>query len=129
MGDFQKLKVWQESKQLAVEVYKAVERNESLSNDFRLASQMTSCAVSIPSNIAEGDERNTIKQGIIHLYIAKGSCAELITQLHIAFEIGKLDKESYENLLGSATKVSATCLLYTSPSPRDRQKSRMPSSA
>ena len=108
MGDFQKLKVWQEAKQLAVDVYKAVESNERLSKDFRLASQMTSSAVSIPSNIAEGDELNTIKQGINHLYIAKGSCAELVTQLHIAFEIGKMDEETYKRLLAIALKVSAT---------------------
>ena len=88
--------------------YKTVESNEKLSKDFRLASQMTSSAVSIPSNIAEVDKLNTIKQGINHLYIAKGSCAELVTQLHIAFEIGKMDEETYKRLLAIALKVSAT---------------------
>jgi len=105
MGDFQKLKVWKEAKDLAVEVYRAIDNNEDLKRDFRFANQITSAAVSIPSNIAEGDELNTVKQGINHLYIAKGSCAELITQLQIAYEIGRLDQSSFESLIDKANKI------------------------
>lgn len=65
MGKYQDLKVWRLSKDLAVNVYRTVEKNEDLKKDFRFASQITSSAVSIPSNIAEGDELNTVKQGII----------------------------------------------------------------
>lgn len=108
MGDFQKLKVWKEAKDLAVEVYRAIDNNEDLKRDFRFANQITSAAVSIPSNIAEGDELNTVKQGINHLYIAKGSCAELITQLQIAYEIGRLDQSSFESLIDKANKISST---------------------
>jgi len=91
-----------------VEEYKALYRNIELKRDLRFARQITRAAVSIPSNIAEGDELNTVKQGINHLYIAKGSCAELITQLQIAYEIGRLNKSSYQALNEKAKKVSAT---------------------
>ena len=116
MGNFQKLRVWNLAKNLAVNIYKEVESNDKLRNDFRLTNQLTSSAVSISSNIAEGDELNTVKQGINHLYIAKGSCAELITQLIVTFEIGKIDKETYSYLVKEAEAVSAS-LLRSSASP------------
>lgn len=58
MGGFRDLKVWQEGKRLAVTIYKII--NAGLfSRDFGLRDQIRSAAVSIPSKIAEGDERNT----------------------------------------------------------------------
>ena len=54
--------------------------------------------VSIASNIAEGDERGTDKESIRFFYIAKGSPAELRTQVQIAHEIGYLEMESYTTL-------------------------------
>ena len=71
MGDFQKLHVWKLAKDLAVDVYVIVNANEKLRKDFRFAIQLTSSAVSISSNIAEGDELKTVKHGINHMYIAK----------------------------------------------------------
>ena len=61
--------------------------------DFGLKDQMTRAAVSIPSNIAEGYERGTNAEFIRFLNIAKGSAAELRTQLYIAKEIGVIEKE------------------------------------
>lgn len=97
MGDFRKLKVWQLSKDLSVEIYKEVNANLDFKKDLRFAGQITSAAVSIPSNIAEGDELRTVKNGIRHFYIAKGSSAELITQLIIAKEIGYIESIRAEN--------------------------------
>jgi four helix bundle protein len=51
--------------------------------------------VSIPSNIAEGDELGTDKQAVRFLYMAKGSCAEVLTQAIIAHEIGYLAEEDF----------------------------------
>lgn len=62
--------------------------------DFYLKRQMQRAAVSIPSNIAEGDERRSEKEGIRFLFIAKGSLAELDTQIEIAFNIGYIDRET-----------------------------------
>ena len=84
---FKDLRVWQRSKTLAVEIYKATETG-SLSRDYGLRDQIRKSSVSVCSNIAEGDERNTDKDSVRFFFIAKGSLAELITQLEIAHEVG-----------------------------------------
>lgn len=106
MGDFRKLKVWQLAKDLSVEIYKVVNSNIEFKKDLRFFGQITSSAVSIPSNIAEGDELKTIKQGISHFYIAKGSTAELITQLIIAKEIGYIENSKADELISKANIIS-----------------------
>jgi four helix bundle protein len=95
MGKFQDLKVWQKSKNLAVLLYNLTGKGD-FSKDFGLRDQIRRAAVSVASNIAEGDELGSDKQAIKFFYIAKGSSAELLTQAIIAFEIGYLDKESFK---------------------------------
>ncbi len=97
MSKFKELKVWQISKELCVEIYKITSEGK-FKKDFALQNQMRRCAISIPSNIAEGDERDTDKDSIRFFYFAKGSLAELRTQLDIAYEIGYIDKEKYNKL-------------------------------
>ncbi|MDP2643882.1 MAG: four helix bundle protein [Desulfobacterales bacterium] len=87
---FKELSVWQQARDLSVEIYKVTHGN-SFSRDFGLRDQMRRAAVSIASNIAEGDERGSNKDSVRFLYIAKGSLAELETQLDIANKIGYLD--------------------------------------
>ena len=106
MGNFRELKVWQLAKEIAVDVYRVVDLNEKLKGDYRLKAQITSSAVSVPSNIAEGDELSTIKHGINHLYIAKGSCAELITQLIIAKELNLIEEKKADELISKCNHVS-----------------------
>ena len=69
-----------------------------LSRDFSLKDQIRRSAVSIPSNIAEGDERGSNKEAVRFFYIAKGSLAELQTQLEIAHEIGFLEQRTVADL-------------------------------
>ena len=69
-----------------------------LSRDFGLRDQIRRSSVSIPSNIAEGDERDTDKDSVRHFYIAKGSLAELRTQLTIAHEAGLLAASDFASL-------------------------------
>lgn len=107
MGDFQKLHVWELSKNLAIEIYRVIEDSEKLRRDFGLKDQLQRSAVSISSNIAEGDELRTVKNGIRHLYIAKGSTAELITQLIIAKEIGALESDKADKLITKANQISS----------------------
>ncbi len=107
MGDFEKLKVWQLATDLAVGVYALVSKNQELKRDLRFSSQITSAAVSIPSNIAEGDEVNTTKQSINYFYIAKGSAAELITQLIIAQRIGYISENDSKDIISKTKMVSA----------------------
>lgn len=90
MGDFKKLEVWNEAKDLAVYTYK-ITGSGLISKDFGLRDQMRRASVSIPSNIAEGEESGSIKKCISFFYISKGSLAELLTQTIIANEIDYLD--------------------------------------
>ncbi len=87
--------MWQRAKDLAVVIYKLSEQSR-LGKDFVLSRQIRRSAVSIASNIAEGDERETNKEANRFFYIAKGSLAELRTQLQIASESGLLEKSTYE---------------------------------
>lgn len=96
-GGFKELKVWQRGKNLAVEVYR-ITATGPFKYDFSLRDQMRRAAVSIPSNIAEGDERDTDKEAIRYFFIAKGSAAELNTQLIIASEVGYIPREIFKNL-------------------------------
>lgn len=106
MGDFRKLKVWQVAKEIAVDTYKLVEETPRLKKDYRLASQLTSSAVSIVSNIAEGDELDTVKQALKHFYYSNGSAAELITQLIVAKEIGCIDASKADLIIDKCEHVS-----------------------
>jgi four helix bundle protein len=93
MGNFQKLRVWQLAKDLAVKIYKMT-KSSKLAKDFGLKDQIQRSAVSIPANIAEGDELGTNKQSVRHFFIAKGSVAELQTLLIISKEIEYIDEET-----------------------------------
>jgi len=105
MGNFQNLRVWQLAKELAVRIYKLTQ-TATFSKDYGLKDQIHRSAVSIPSNIAEGDDLETDKQSIRHFYIAKGSTAELLTQLIIAREIGYLDAETSDSLTNDCKIIS-----------------------
>ncbi len=103
---FEDLLVWQEGMRLAVAVYESLKTCK----DLGLKDQMQRAAVSVPSNIAEGFERNSNKEFIHFLYIAKSSCGELRTQLYLALELGLLPKETGHTLLEMTKKISA--MLY-----------------
>lgn len=100
---FEDLQVWKQACRLAVNIY------ELLSNckDYGLKDQMTRAAVSISSNIAEGAERGTDKEFVRFLHIAKGSAAELRTQLYIAGEIGLINEEQRRKQVKTAETISA----------------------
>ena len=97
MSGFKDLKVWQRSKELAVLIYKLTQKGP-FTKDYGFRDQIRRAAVSVPSNIAEGDERGSNKEAIRFFYIAKGSLAEIQTQLEIAFEIDYLDKSNFKAL-------------------------------
>ena len=81
--NFEKLEVWKRSCQLSVEVYSAM---RSL-KDFGFKDQITRSSLSVPSNIAEGMVKPTVKDKIRYLHIANGSCVELRTQVYIGMKI------------------------------------------
>ena len=100
---FESLEVWKRASRLAVATYRAL----SECRDFGLKDQMTRAAVSIPSNIAEGYERGTNPEFIRFLNIAKGSTAELRTQLYIAAEIGVVSKQQMAELAEETRGIGA----------------------
>ncbi len=104
-GGFKELKVWQEGKNLAVFIYKLTGKG-NFRSDYGLRDQIRRAVVSIPSNIAEGDERETDKEAVRYFYIAKGSAAEVLTQSVIAFEIGYIRKEEFDELENRCTELS-----------------------
>ena len=91
--DYRKLTIWQMGMRLARDVYTRVIPKMPDSEKYGLSNQMGRAAVSIPSNIAEGHTRETTKDYIKFLTYAKGSLAELQTQLLLCVDIGFLTKE------------------------------------
>ncbi len=110
MSNFENLKVWHRAVELAVSVYKVTEENKSLKKDFGLRDQMRRAAVSISSNISEGDELGTEKQAVRQFFIAKGSTAELFTQVILANKIGYLEDSEKEYFSNECKGISG--MLY-----------------
>ncbi|HLB75176.1 MAG TPA: four helix bundle protein [Sedimentisphaerales bacterium] len=102
---FEDLPVWKNARELAVQVYRTTSKGR-LRDDYGLRNQIQRAAVSVSSNIAEGFERGSKQESIQFLYVAKGSCGELRSQLFIANDIGYIDDTDSKNLLKSATNVS-----------------------
>ncbi|WP_022664992.1 four helix bundle protein [Desulfospira joergensenii] len=101
-SSFEGLEVWKKSCRLAVKVYKIL----AGCKDFGLKDQMQRAAVSIPSNIAEGKERNSDAEFKRFLKIAKGSAAELRTQLYISKEINIISETVSKELLREVKEIS-----------------------
>ena len=87
VNSYRDLVVWQKSRSLASAAYRLC-MTPSFERHRGLSDQIMRSAVSIPSNIAEGDERGTNKDSLRFLQIARGSLAELETQLSIAEDLG-----------------------------------------
>ena len=114
---FRNLTTWKLAKEVAVEIYVLTAKGP-IARDFGLRDQLRAAAVSIPSNIAEGDERGSNRDCVRFFHIAKGSVAELRTQLEIAREVSLLDQATYDALeakldrlarmLGSLIKARST---------------------
>jgi len=87
--NFEDLKIWQDGVELAVNIYSLFKN----CTDYGFRDQVQRASVSIPSNIAEGFDRNSNNEFIRFLKIAKGSCGELRTQLIIAQRIMRIESD------------------------------------
>lgn len=99
---FEDLDVWKEAMQLTKAIYTEFNKNF----DFTLREQIRRSAVSIPSNIAEGFDRQTNKEFIHFLYIAKASCSELQTQLYIVRDLEYIETLTINELIGKAKLIA-----------------------
>ncbi len=102
---FEDLEVWKLSRNLTNQVY-GITKEKGFSKDFGLTEQMGRSAVSIMSNIAEGFERGGNKEFIQYLYIAKGSCGELRSQLYVAFDQNYITRQILEEMIKLSKIVS-----------------------
>jgi four helix bundle protein len=100
-----KLEVWRLSMELTTQVYKLTSQFPS-EEKFGLVSQMRRCAVSIPSNIAEGAARSSQADFARFLTIALGSLSELDTQLELASRLGYCGKDQYSKIDNTLASIS-----------------------
>lgn len=106
-SNYKELKVWQKAMDLTVEVYKLVKLLPK-EETYALSDQIRRAVVSIPSNIAEGQGRNSDKEFIQFLSIARGSLWELETQIEICLRIGYIDQSlatDTNNLIAEISKM------------------------
>ncbi|MCE8031548.1 four helix bundle protein [Billgrantia tianxiuensis] len=101
--DFEKLDVWKRSARLSANLY----LHFADSRDFGFKDQITRSGLSVPSNIAEGMARPTVNDRVRFLYIAKGSCAELRTQIYIGMEIGYIEREKGQQWVAETKEIAA----------------------
>jgi four helix bundle protein len=102
--NFTDLRVWQAAMDLAEQIYRLTwtfPRQEQ----YGLSSQLQRCAVSIPSNIAEGHSRNQTGEYLRLLAIARGSAAEVKTQILLAMRLAYLDQEKGQQILRSIDEL------------------------
>lgn len=102
--NFKELKIWQSSMELASEIYN-VTNDFPKSEIYGLTQQIRKCAVSVPSNIAEGCGRGTDPQLAYFLDVAQGSAFELETQLYLSNRLNFLDKEKTDVLVTKLTTL------------------------
>jgi len=101
---YKDLVMWQKAMDLVVSVYRMT-ASFPKEEQYGLISQMRRCAVSIPSNIAEGRGRGSRKEFLRFVYIAYASGSELETQIEIAKRLKFVDDDGVNPLLGSLTEV------------------------
>ena len=107
MASFQKftdIEAWQDARKLTKEVYRVTKR-EPFSRDFELRGQIRNASISVMSNIAEGFDRNGNAEFIQFLSIAKGSIAEVLSQLFVALDQGYVTDKEFEELGTLATST------------------------
>jgi four helix bundle protein len=103
-GDHRDLIVWQKAMTLAAEIY-TVTATFPRTEAFGLTTQLRRAAVSIPSNLAEGSARRTSAEFMSFLHIARGSQAEIDTQLRLALALGYLPNEVAADLLAKVDEI------------------------
>lgn len=106
IGRFEEIVSWQESRKLNHVIGDLIDTGK-FKNSYRLINQVEGSAASIMDNIAEGFERGGNKEFIQFLYIAKGSCGELRSQLYRALDRKYILQEEFDSFSVQAMKISS----------------------
>ena len=99
---FEEIISWQKAEKLTVDIYKIFEDIK----DFGFKNQIQRVSVSIMNNIAEGFERKGNKEFKYFLFVAKGSCAETRSMLHLSLQFNYIDKNKYNELNELSIEIS-----------------------
>jgi len=99
---FEEILSWQKSKELAVKIYRIFRDNK----DLYFKNQIQRAVISISSNIAEGFERSTNKELTHFLFISKGSCAEVRSQLYIALDLKYISSQEFNILYKELIEIA-----------------------
>ena len=112
MHDYKKLKIWKESVDFSVQIYKltATFPKEEI---YGLTNQLRRASVSVPSNIAEGSKRSTKKDFKHFLTIAHGSGAEVETQLLISKELNFINEKKYSELVAKLDEIMRMIAVFS----------------
>ena len=102
MHAFEELLVWQNAQELTVEIYKLLRDNK----DYGFKDQIQRASVSIMNNIAEGCDSETDSLFLRYLHIAKGSCAETRSMLHLSVKLGYSSEEQKQSLVEKTVVIS-----------------------
>lgn len=100
---FEDLEVWRRAARLSSDIYKELKGLK----DHGFKDQITRSGLSVPSNIAEGFERESQKECLIFLSYAKGSCGELRSQIYVGMDIGYIEKEVGKTWIKEANEISS----------------------
>jgi four helix bundle protein len=104
-NSFEEIISWQKARKFNKRIYLVTEF-PAFKKDFELTKQIRRASISITSNIAEGFERNTDKEFIYFLHVAKASVGEVRSQLYLAFDLDYITKQEFDKLLESVTEIS-----------------------
>lgn len=118
-NSFEEINSWQKARIFNKKIYEITE-NPKFKNDSDFIRQIRRASISISSNIAEGFERNTDKEFIYFLYVAKASAGEVRSQLYLAIDLEYITKQEFKELIDLVTEISKLLsgfIKYLSPKP------------
>ena len=104
-NSFEEINSWQKARLFNKSIYEITE-NTNFRKDFDLVRQIRRASISISSNIAEGFERNTDKEFIYFLYVAKASAGEVRSQLYLALDLNYISVTEFDALYLNITEIS-----------------------
>jgi four helix bundle protein len=105
MGDYKRLDAWKLASELAIHVYNLTFKGK-LAKDFPFRDQMRRAVISVPSNIAEGEESGFDKVGVRYFNQAKASLAELNSQIIIAYKIKYIEVDDFQETSEKISSIS-----------------------
>ena len=111
MFSFQKMKIYQLAKELAIYSYQLTEKYPQ-NERYAIMNQINRAAVSVPSNIAEGTSRRSNKEKLNFINIAYGSLMELVCQMEISYELKYITKEENDTIIQKTKNLSVKMSNY-----------------